>query len=107
MNVYFDKLEAENLPVLVGEWGATNRLADESFANGGSWDAAHILMEQVAPRRTIKPGVLNWHCTAGDGYALARPDDWCLNYDPGHLRSGRTLLWQGQDLFNYAKLVNP
>jgi hypothetical protein len=107
MNVYFDKLEAENLPVLVGEWGATNRLADESFANGGSWEAAHILMEQVAPRRTIKPGVLNWHCTAGDGYALARPDDWCLNYDPGHLRSGRTLLWQGQDLFNYAKLVNP
>jgi hypothetical protein len=106
MNVYLNKLQAENFPVLVGEWGAPNRLADKSWGTLGSWEAEHIVMEQVAPSRTIKPGLLNWHCTSGDGMPLTSPDDWCLSTNPAKLPSGMKLLWQGRDLFNYGKLVN-
>lgn len=103
MQTYLNKLSTAGVPVVVGEWGAPDRLADEDWAMGGSWDAAHIFMEQVAPNQAVKPGSLNWACSAGDAYPLMNPDGYCLHWS-GDMS---VLTWQGRDLDDYARLVNP
>jgi hypothetical protein len=103
LNTYLNGLQAEDLPLLVGEYGAVDNIGDEQWYAGGAWDAAHAFMEQVAPNRAVKPGVIHWACSPETGYPLANPDHWCLGYDPTQV----TLAWQGTDLFSYAKLVNP
>jgi mannan endo-1,4-beta-mannosidase len=103
LNLYLDRLRQLGLPVVVGEYGSTNTAAEEGWSQTGAWEAAHILMEQVAPRRVPKVGVEFWHGSCCDTHPLTEPDaDWSAwSGDPAQLT------WQGRDLYRYARLVNP
>jgi hypothetical protein len=98
LRAYIEKIRSLGLALIAGEVGARPLKSEETWAEGGSWNATQAVLRVLPDMRV---GILAWHGDAGSAFDLINPDGSWTDFRGDTMHNGLTPL--GRGLYDYAQ----